>query len=599
MTTVNTKAPKKDETPLQKVSMDWAKEKIVENLFRRYRGARPDMEERLQAAHVKRYGIPMRKVTEDNVRAMYLESPPGHGKTTTHRVACKEFADMLGMNFVENPSLQQMQRGKIDKDCFVFSTVNLGGATSKHEIGGLMAKLKIGDQEFMGHLPDWRIAATMMAGYGYVLFDDFVTSSHQVHNACLDMLLNGSAGDMKFDLKDMANSKLSMENGQLVIELDQQKADAGEKLNESQSIRGSSPVHIGLAGNRGSSDGNKTYELTTATVTRIARVDVTDTTDNWQTRATRRNNDDIGDGYYSVFMRQFPELFSVVGLPSNGMLTQQPNPRTHDACMDEICNLLHLKGGMTKIAGDSALQARVCDEIQTIAGSHIGVEIKLQQKGSDNGAQYIFPATAVAGFYNEMFLGAGPRAEDVIRRGIVDEEFIKGKYNHGNCMDGQNFGYQFAAALAQVAATRFGEIVNELKVKNPKEEMSNPESQLSMALREPLKNLSMGLNFLQKSLVTFSLDKFNMRAAVVTPQLFEGEGSFKSFPRESMRTIMYGLIKDNTKYNSADLGTTFAHAITNYSNFKVDGALNDTSIMDELETRRAATRKAAMAALTS
>lgn len=586
-----TTTPQRD-TPLEQVPMEWARAQILKNLYRRFDGARPDLQAKLEAAHMTRYGMPMRKVKTRDVRAIYLESPPGHGKTTIHREACRDFANDLGMKFLENVTLNQMQKGMVDENCFVFSTVNLGGATSKHEIGGLMAKLRIGDQEFMGHLPDWRMAAAMMGGYGYVLFDDFVTSSHQVQNACLDMLLGGSAGDMQFNIRDLQAARKTIENGQLVATITQDKINELDAVEEQAGVRGASPVHIGLAGNRGVRDGNKTFPIVTATATRIQRMDVFDTPEAFIDRAMRKHSDELGDAFYSVWIKQNPELFSIVAKPEQGILPQMPCPRSHDACMDSIADLISDHGGMAAIAADTKVQDIVVRDIERMAGTHIGRQLQMESKDAAGKPQYVQPATSLSGFYSELFLGAIPQAEAIIKKGIVDEDFIKDKYNSGANNDGQNFGYQFASALAQVAASVFAERVKKAG-KKPVDQLSDPESPLSKDVRQVLNHLSQGLSFLQKSFVSFSMDRFNSRLSILCPEIYEGT-TYKILPASTMKTMMYGLVKDNTKYNTRELQQTFVDAIsqTNSAITAEHKQGRDATITAAVASRKDAARKA-------
>lgn len=594
MATAKAAAPIVKDTPLQQMSMNMAKEQILLNLFRRFQGTRPDLEPKLQEAYKKKYGRGMRPGSNRDVRAIYLEGEPGHGKTTTHREACKEFAKLMDMKFMEDPSLSQMQRNLIDKDTFVFSTLTVAGATSKHEVGGLMAKMKINDQEFMGHLPDWKMAATMMGGYGYILFDDFVTSSHQVQNACLDLLLGGSAGDFQFNSKDMAASKVKLVGGQVVggvkqephveFEHDQDKADAINKLNPGESFRGASPVHIGLAGNRGARDGNKTFPLTTATITRLQRMDVVDTVDEWVKRAGNRYPDAVGAAHYDIYMKTHPEFFSAIGKPVNGIMPSMPCPRTHDACMDAIGTLVHNAGGFSALMADQKLQQRFLDEVEVQAGTHIGVTLEVVNKATQK-SETLAPATSLSGFYTELLIGALPRAEEIINKGFVDEEFIKQKYADGHGIEGQNFGYQFASALASLAAAVVGEKV--AAAGSPKkglEAMSDKNSPLSLDVRETMRNLSYGLTFLKKPMVSFAIDKFLNRLDAVAPQLFDGNGAYRVPNEKILATFLFGMVKDNTKYPTTDLRTTFADSLSQATNGYLDGI--DKTIEDGINKRK-------------
>lgn len=559
------------DTPLEQVTMGMAKEEILLNLFRRFQGTRPDLEERLQTAYKSKYGRAMRVGGSRDVRAIYLEGEPGHGKTTTHREACKEFASLMGMKFMNDPSLAQMKRGIIDDNTFVFSTITIAGATSKHEVGGLMAKMKIGNEEFMGHLPDWKMAATMMGGFGYILFDDFVTSSHQVQNACLDLLLGGSAGDFQFNTKEMAASKVEVKDGQVVFNYDQEKANAMEKLSPDESSRGASPVHIGLAGNRGSRDGNKTFPMGTATITRLQRMDVFDTVEDFVKRAQARFTDDIGDAHYGVFIKTHPELFSAIAKPMNGIMPSMPCPRTHDALLDAIGVMVHNAGGFTKLSSDAELQADFLENVKRLAGTHIGREIEINNKLTGK-PEILHPSSAVSGFYSEMLLGALPKAEEIIKRGIVDTAFIEERYGAGVAGSCQNFGYQFASALASLAAADVSDKFREAGTgKKSLEQLSNRESELSLSVRETMRNMSYGLTFLQKQLVSFSIDKFLTRLSTNCPELFDGAGAFRVPVPGILPTLIFGLVKDNKRFDTTELRTTFADSLSQATNGYLEG----------------------------
>ncbi|MGJ7523935.1 hypothetical protein ACSFA0_25945 [Variovorax sp. LT1P1] len=580
------------DTPLQQLTMKMAKEMILLNLFRRFQGTRPEWEDQLQAAYEKKYGRPMRaSTTGRDVRAFYLEGEPGHGKTTTHREACKEFAGLVGLQFMEDPSLTQMERGMIGKNTFVFTTLTVAGATSKHEVGGLMAKMRIGDQDFMGHLPDWRMAASMLGAFGYVLFDDFVTSSHQVQNACLDLLLGGSAGDFQFNMKEVAESDVSFASGQVTFTHNPEKAKSIDRLSPGDSFRGASPVHIGLAGNRGSRDGNKVFPITTATATRIQRADVRDTVEDFVARSAKRYPDEVGDAMYATFVKGNPELFSAITKPINGVLPAMPCPRTHDAMMDAAGVLVHNAGGFDALARDDALQRRFVDDIELQAGTHIGREIEIID--SNGKPKKVFPAAAVGGFYQQILLGAMPKASDIIKKGEVDEDFVRNKYNQGMDANGMDFGFQFASALAAIAATEVGEKIKAAGKSGPKE-LEKLDSALSMDVRRTMMHFSYGLSFLQATFVAASIDKFLARVNVITPEVFEGSANYRT-PKESFLTCMvYGLVPDNKRFNVRELRTTFADSLSQATNGYLNGL--DATIQNGVKKRKDALNAAISAA---
>lgn len=581
MATAKPQENQKDSAGKQ-VSLNFAKEQIIENLFLKFNGSRPGLQTRLEAAYKEKYGISIPDA--DDVRAVFTEGPPGHGKTTIHREACKEFSRLVGLKFIEEPSQADLISGKVDEDSFVFSVITIAGATSKHEIGGLMAKMKVGEQEFMGHLPDWKLAATMMGAYGYIFFDDFTTAAHQVQNACFDLLLGGSAGDM--NLKQLTSSKLKIEDGQVVATHDKALEAKIEEMGGGEMRRGASPVHIGLAANRGMSDGNKIFPRTTALTNRVQLMDVFDTPEEFNKRAMGKyTKDSLGDAHYSVFIKQYPEQFTIVPKAVNGNMPAFPSPRSHDAAMSKVRVIIAKNGGASAIAADTKLQDRVVREIEMATATLLGEVVR--PSDTKGGIQVFYPSQALAGFYSELFLGAIPKAEEIILKGEVDEGFIKNKYNNGNDMDGKNFGFQFASALAQLAASEFSGIVKTAgSGKKAIEALSDCESPLSLKVRGVLKNLSMGVSFLEKSFVSYALDRFNTRLAALSPEIFEGS-AYKILPAATMKTMMFGLAKDNTKYNTADLRETFVGSISqSYSANAGVSDFRDSDIKNAIKTRK-------------
>lgn len=589
-----TKSPSvKKDVALKQVSLEYVKEQIIENLFLKFNGSRPGLQARLEAAYKTKYGVEM--IDAKDIRAVFTEGLPGHGKTTIHKEACREFAKLTGMKFVSEPSQADIQMGKVDENTFVFSIITIAGSTSKHEVGGLMAKMKIGDTEYMGHLPDWKLAASMMGGYGYVFFDDFTTAAHQVQNACFDLLLGGSAGDM--NLKQITASKFSLEKGQVTMTFDKDVDDALSALGGGQMREGASPVHIGLAANRGNSDGNKIFPRTTALTNRVQMFDVFDTPKAFIARSMAKHvNDSIGDAHYSTFINQYPELFSIIPKPISGSLPAFPSPRSHDAAMDKIRVIIHRHGGMAAIAADHKRHDDVMREIESTAASILGEAVQPSNPGSGDKDNY-FPAAALSSFYAEIFMGAIPLAEDAIRLGKLNEALIAEKYNNGAEGDGQNFGFQFASALATTAASVFAEHVKSAG-KKPIDQLADHTGPLSMKARGVLKNFSAALSYVSKSFVSFSLDKFNARLSALCPDIYEGEGTYKILPQETMRTMMYGLVKDNPK-NTEELQETFVNSLSQSSTaINAEHKLGrDKTIDDALKARKQAAKDAAMSAL--
>lgn len=537
------------ETPLGQISGEFAQEMILESVFYRFLGARPEKDAQLRAAYKSRFGCEMRDLLDHEfINAIYLEGIPGQGKTTIHREAVKEFAALMGMTFHENVTQRMLSTGKIGLNDVVFSIIELAGETSNKEVFGLMTKVKIGnkadgtDHEFMGHLPDWRLAATMFAGYGYVLFDDFATATHQVQNSTLGLLLNGTAGDLQFNVNEIGLAKMTLENGVMNISLPENEAVAREK---------SSTVHFGLAGNRGARDGNKTFPITTATATRVKRFDVIDTPDQWMSRTLRMNNDALADCQLTGFMEQNSgEHFANLAKTEKGMMAQMPVSRTWDMFLTDLRTIFSKNGGLAKICTleDRDLSS-VLYAIEKAAQGAIGKKT----------------AAAVGGYYNALFLGAAPVADAIIRRGEVDKDFIDKKYNAGSDMAGMNFGYSLASSLAAFAAEDIFKIIGKSPSKADLASLDNIDSPLSKKVRKVFEHFSYGVNqFSTLSLTTFSANQMMRRLASMVPSLFNKNGDSYTPTVTAASLLATGIFVDNQKYAKEQNIEALAGAMSTY-----------------------------------
>jgi hypothetical protein len=552
-------APKttpKAETPLGQVSPKWSQEFIVKQMFYRFQGARPEMDGRLKAAYTKRFNKKMRQMLpHEKSNAVYLEGPPGHGKTSAHRAAAKEFAKLMNMKFHEDVTQSMLSSGEIGINDFVFSIIELAGETSNKEVFGLMTKVRVDGREFMGHLPDWRLAATMFAGYGYVLFDDFATATHQVQNSTLGLLLNGSAGDLQFHMNDLGKGEFSTEHSPdgLVVIVDM-PSNIAEMRRENAST-----VSFGLAGNRGLGDGNKTFPITTATSTRVYRFDIEDTPDLYIDRILMMNNDDIGDCQLSSFIEQNrDELFSKLAKQEKGQMGQMPVPRTWDMLLTNIRTEFAENGGVSEICKmNEKDMSVVLFDIEKAAQGAVGKEA----------------ASAVAAFYSSLFLGAAPIADAIIRRGEVDTAYITKKYNNGNDIDGQNFGFSLASSLASFATEDIAKIIGRSPSKKDLAELRDVDSEKSKEVRKVLEHFSYGLHqFTNLSMTTLAAGQFLRRLAISVPSMFVQEGDFHIPTGDAATLIATGIFADNQKHTNVENFESISDTLSTYStNF--DGAL--------------------------
>jgi hypothetical protein len=538
------------QTPLEQVSMEFARAAILEYMFYRFQGARPELDDKLKQAFKKRFGFEMMdRLDDDKIHAFYLEGMPGHGKTTSHREACREFASLMDMRFHEQISIDMVASNSLGKDDFVFTIIELAGETSSKETAGLVTKMKAGGREFLGHLPDWRLAATMMGGYGYVLFDDFVTSTHQVQNSMLGLLLNGSVGDLS--MADMAASKVTVKDGGVIeLDVDQNKARAIP--------RGASPVQIGIAGNRGIKDGNKVFPITTATSTRVYRWDVTDDLKVWIDRAMSRRNDAIGDFQLGTFLQTNPDLFTKLSELDRGMLAQSPVPRTWDILLTDLRIIAHRNGGLANISEMKTNQIeRVLDEIDCYAGAVVGTEA----------------AGRLTAYYHSLFMGAAPIANAIISRGEIkeNEAKIKKRYNDGKDNEGVNFGYSLASSMAAFCVAEVRKIIDDHRDSKKigagedglVKAMSDLNSETSMALRGVFKNLAAGVSqFSDQFLPSFAVDQTMRRLSITIPELFFDNDRIITPRQETALLMATAMVVDNVEYRSPRLFDTLKDSLS-------------------------------------
>lgn len=127
--------------PFVNFTSDQAKQHLLLDIARRFKGQDPEVDRRIDAAAEHIAGrndiksIPPVNKGEPRV-PLYMEGEPGVGKTTLIKAAILDFCKIAGLNFVENPE-DGYQFGPKD---FYYVTVNLSGKTNPMDIGGLPSK---------------------------------------------------------------------------------------------------------------------------------------------------------------------------------------------------------------------------------------------------------------------------------------------------------------------------------------------------------------------------------------------------------------------------------------------------------------------------
>ena len=524
-------SPRQNATKLTSITTEMAAELILTDLFYRFQGSNPALEPRLRAAFKQRYGVEMHQLlSEEWVMPVYLEGSPGAGKTSSFRSACQEFAKLMGMKFLDALSKEDIERGMVGPEDFVYQVIELAGANNKYDIGGLPMRTKVGDTEFMGHLPEWKLASTMMGGYSFLVFDDFPTAARSVQASVLGMLLGSKAGDLNFTAREEDSS-----------------------LPRS---RRSSRVHVGLAGNQGNADGNRAVnEIDTAVMNRVQRYNVYDTIPAFKRRTLRNLTDELGDLQFTDFLEANADMFSKLEKPdSSGLRGQFPTPRSWDGFLSAARIIVAQAGGADAIASstNTDLISGVCSKLMMRAGGFVGAEA----------------AERVDKFYHQLFTGASRYARAIIQDGTVESDAIKARYGNGSTIEGKSFGYSFAGSLASYGSSELARVTNEFlqrpehqrSKKTPSElldgAISNDTSDFSKKMHEVAIRISYGLaQFAEPMLVSYAVNQLYARLAVSAPDLFVVTPSHDTVAalRSDMIVLMgTAMLADNKKHPLPD-----------------------------------------------
>lgn len=127
--------------PFVNWTADQASQYLLFDIARRFKGLDKVVDARIDAAAERISGKPGIKVIPPTFPGeprvpLYMEGEPGVGKTSVVKAAIKEFCQITGLNFVENPA-DGVELGPND---FYFFTVNFSGKNNAADIGGLPAK---------------------------------------------------------------------------------------------------------------------------------------------------------------------------------------------------------------------------------------------------------------------------------------------------------------------------------------------------------------------------------------------------------------------------------------------------------------------------
>lgn len=343
-----------------------------------------ELNNKIAKVYQEKYGSKFNpKVHEKNkIIPLFLMGPPGQGKTASFEAAAREVCADLGLRFVSHVGTGYVP----DRRDFLFVVQETAGENSPLTIGGLPERREVtwpdGSKEFVtGTALNQRFLAFKHAAGGVLLFDDVANAIAPIQNVLLPVAQNGTFRDLKIN-----------------------------------------NACIGFTGNLGAVDGTHVQEQSSALNSRVYKLFVTDTVEDFVARGYLKYNDDLGDlGYFSFLKRNTQDFME---LPEAGSTKGFACSRTHDNFIQGARSKVEMHGGRG-VGEEKALR-----EIHILAYSCFGPEM----------------ANKVVSYYNSYIQGADPLAKKFITTGNIDKDELKKKYNGGTSDKDMSFGYQFATA---------------------------------------------------------------------------------------------------------------------------------------------------------
>jgi len=190
--------------PFVNMTSDEARAHLLFDICRRFKGVNKDVDAKIDAAAAVITGkpgitfIPPVFAGEPRV-PLYMEGEPGVGKTTLIRAAIKEFCEIVGLNFVENPADDQ----KLTENDFYYFTVNLSGKNNPSDVGGLPSKGELETQAGLksrrktNDVGDWLLSELQSRARGMAGLAKLQISEPSEYEKgalrCLDITLRGDA----------------------------------------------------------------------------------------------------------------------------------------------------------------------------------------------------------------------------------------------------------------------------------------------------------------------------------------------------------------------------------------------------------------------
>ncbi len=468
------------ETGYPAINTDDAIDLIVRDMLHCFHGRSDGLDSRIEKVYQEEYGVPF--MSPSKVLPSYLHGSPGHGKTTTFKEAAKRIAKLLSMDLQINPG-DTYTPGVND---LVFVSMELSGQVSAVDFGGIPTKMEEIDEDgnkypYMTKLPSKRLAMLAHAPAAMLLLDDFANASPAIQNVALSVLDEG-----RFQGLDLGNTL------------------------------------VGVTGNLGSLDRTHTSRSSSALDTRCRNFYVEDEMPKFIDRIERMFKDNLGDCGLVGFMRSNEDSFAVKPAEKG----PYPCPRSWTNFAHDLRSFVYVNS--KKMGGNKETVMLSVSKLITLASSIVG-----QEHGEKFGA-----------YYKALMSGAEPLAKEYMDEGKItkdSEKLFLERYEQGHSAANQDFGTQFAIALANHTVRKINE---------------DPEKNLE----EAVKNYSSGLFRLANNVVALSATHFINRLANQVDDYLDNSKAVKT---EIKKQIVQEMVKHPRA--SGDRVDTVIEAITGHA----------------------------------
>lgn len=383
----------KPDIALKEATTDQIVNRLILDMLQRFhtRGLNSQLDKRIEQAWLLHRGTAFfsREVTPT-----YLRGYPGQGKTTSFKVAAKQVAMTLELEWVENPADDYLPTGNE----LLFVVQELSGQVSSVDFGGIpnvktFPTVSGGEQAYMTKLANKRLTALQHAGAAVLLLDDFSNASPNIQNVALSILTEN-----RFQGLDLGNTL------------------------------------VGATGNLGTADGTHVSSTSNAVVTRVANFLVVDTVEHWVARTCQQYGDSIGDGGVAGFLYRHKDLFHTPKRARDGV--PYPCPRSWSLFLPKLREILFSYYEKRKAFSEEPFPF---DELEFEAAGLLGLEV----------------AQRLASYYLSRIQLSDPLAKRVVTMGRFsdeDREIFRKHYAGGFAANSQQFGFQYMTALADYAA---------------------------------------------------------------------------------------------------------------------------------------------------